>query len=81
MGCHLCGSLFLFGGEKRKGISVIGVISAICIIILITLIIPIILITPNTTYHHRVSSINNATKKITRLTIHVNQPLRLDKRR
>ena len=69
---------FFVDVAKRKGISVIGVIGAISIITLITL---IILITPNTTYHHRASSINNATKKITRLTIHVNQPLRLDKRR
>ncbi len=69
---------FFVDGEKRKSISVIGVISAICIIILITL---IILITPNITSYHLASSINNATKKITRLTIHVNLPLRLDKRR
>ena len=63
---------FFVDGEKRKSIS---------IIIFITLIIPIILITPNITSYHLASSINNATKKITRLTIHVNLPLRLDKRR
>ena len=66
---------FFVDGEKRKSI---GVISAISIIIFITL---IILITPNITSYHLASSINNATKKITRLTIHVNLPLRLDKRR
>ena len=43
--------------EKRKSI---GVISAISVIILIT---------PDTTLYHRAISINNATKKITKLTI------------
>ena len=53
---------------KRKSI---GVISAISVIILIT---------PNTTSYHRAISINNATKKITKLTIR-HTPLGLDKQR
>ena len=46
--------------EKRKSIGVISAISAISVIILIT---------PDTTLYHRAISINNATKKITKLTI------------
>ena len=52
-------------------IGVIGIIGAISVIILIT---------PNTTSYHRAISINNATKKITKLTIR-HTPLGLDKQR
>ena len=54
-------AFFVVGREEE--IRVIGVISAISIIIFI------ILITPNTTSYHLAISINNATKKITKLTI------------
>ena len=50
---------FFVAGRKEE-IRVIGVISAISIIIFIT---------PNTTSYHLAISINNATKKITKLTI------------
>ena len=51
-------AFFVVGREEE--IRVIGVIGAISVIILIT---------PNTTSYHRAISINNATKKITKLTI------------
>ena len=59
-------AFFIVGREEE--IRVIGAISVI------------ILITPNTTSYHRAISINNATKKITKLTIR-HTLLGLDKQR
>ena len=54
-------AFFIVGREEEiRVIGAIGVIGAISVIILIT---------PNTTSYHRAISINNATKKITKLTI------------